>query len=301
MANATAKAKPKNIASDFGFSYAIIQSDPGLAKWFNDFAARYTASHGKIDEKRFWLELQAQPWWKQHSATYIKDLQQQTDNPVDYEQSIASDVATMKAAADTMGARLTDDQLKQLAQSARRFGWNAQQTQKALADYVDVNPASGYLDFEGNAGVTQDDLQSWAYDNGVDLTDKLTTAYVKKIAAGETTLDEVKSDIRKTYMAGAFPAWADKINAGMDIADIAAPYKATMAKLLEMDDNTIDFKDPLLAAGLQSVDAQGKPVVMPLYQYQNLIRKDPRWQKTDNAYSTYANVASNILQTWGFA
>ena len=290
----------QDVASNYGIPYAVIQAFPQLAKWFSDFAARYVAADGKISQQRFTLELQQQPDWKQHSATFIADMQQELENPADYAQALQSSVSSVQAAADQMGARLSSQDATDLAKQAKRFGWNAQQMQAALAKYVTVNPASDYLDYEGDAGTTQDELASWAHANGLGLSDSMVSGYINQIAAGKTTLDEVKSDLRKTYMAGAFPAWADKINAGMDIADIAAPYKSTMANLLEMDDSAIDFNDPLLAAGLQSVNKDGQPQVMPLYQYQNLARKDPRWQKTDNAYATYAGVASDILGTWGF-
>ena len=74
-----------------------------------------------------------------------------------------------------------------------------------------------------------------------------------------------------------------------------------MASLLEIGDaDQIDFNDQLLKRGLQSVGADGKPRVMPLYEFEQQIRKDPRWDKTDNAYEVYANVGTNLLRTFGF-
>lgn len=100
-------------------------------------------------------------------------------------------------------------------------------------------------------------------------------------------------------MAGAYPAWSDRINAGQDIADIAAPYKSRMAKLLEIDESQIDFNDVMLSSGLQGVGADGKPGVVPLYEFDRMIRKDPRWDRTENALQTYTNAGSGILQMFG--
>ena len=291
---------PQEVARKFAMSWAIINSDPGLMKWFNDFAKRYTASGGQIDYARFKLELEQQPYWQQHSATWIQDAQLELENPKDYAQALSSSVETLRAAATQLGAKVTDQQLQDMAKNARRFGWNEQQQRRALADYVSAAPTDqGGVDFEGLAGQTQDTLMKWASQNGVRLTNDLVSKYTKSVVMGDTTLEDIQSDIRRTYMAGAFPAWADKINSGFDIADLAAPYIQDTQSLLE--DSSIGLDDPLMQRIMQGVGADGKPAVVPLYEAQKMVRSDPRWQKTDNAYATYAGVAQNILKTFGFA
>lgn len=290
-----ANKTPQELAAMYGQSYALLSSDPALKRWFDSFAARYVASNGQISEDTFILELEAQPWWQQHSATWIADRQQELDNPTDYQQSIAASVAALREVADQMGIEQSVD-LTELAKSAKRLNWNPAQQRAALAGLLTASSA----DYAGQAGVAQDDLQSWAKANGISLSQGMIDGYVHGITQGKTTVDEVKSDLRRTYVAGSFPAWADRISAGQDIADIAAPYKQRMADLLEMDPNAIDFNDPLMQRGLQGIGADGKPAVMPLYEFQNLVRKDSRWQTTDNAYATYANVAQNVLRTFGF-
>lgn len=286
---------PQKVAAMYGQSYALLSSDPALKRWFDSFAARYVAANGQISEDTFILELERQPWWQQHSATWIADRQQELDNPVDYQQSIAASVAALREVADQMGIEQSVD-LTELAKSAKRLNWNAAQQRAALAGLLTASSA----DYAGQAGVAQDDLQSWAKANGISLSQGMVDQYVHGITQGKTTVDEVKSDLRRTYVAGSFPAWADRISAGQDISDIAAPYKQRMADLLEMDPNAIDFNDPLMQRGLQATGADGKPAVMPLWEFQNLVRKDSRWQTTDNAYATYANVAKNVLSTFGF-
>jgi hypothetical protein len=39
---------------------------------------------------------------------------------------------------------------------------------------------------------------------------------------------------------------------------------------------------------------------MTLTDLKRVIRKDPRWQYTDNAYQTYGNVATDLLSMFGF-
>ena len=285
------------VAQEFGFKLAFINSDPDLKRMFSAFMADYTRLKGQIAPERFELMMDQWADAKGFTVTEIADRQMELEQPDDYRQVIASDVSTLRDAAAGMGASLDDAQLEAFVERARRMGLNAAQQRDALVEYVTATGG----DFAGQAGTVQDELAKWGAANGVRMSPNMVDGYVRRILSGDTTIDEVKSDIRKTYMAGAFPAWSDKIMAGMDIADIAAPYKATMAQLLEVDETAIGFDDPLLAAGLQATDKDGKPAVLPLYEYQNMVRKDPRWQQTDNAYATYANVAQGILRTFGFA
>lgn len=288
-----APKKGQELAADYGVSWAVIQSDPGLMAWFNDFAKRFAASQGKITQQAFTLELQKQPWWRDHSANYIRDLQQELENPKDYEQSLATDLADLRGVANSMGAELDDAALGQLARQKRRAGWGAEQVRQALAGYIDV---SG--DMSGQAGNAQDELMLWAKRNGLTLSPSLIGGYVQRVAKGELTVDDVKGDLRKTYMAGAYPGWADKIAAGFDVADLAVPYQEAAQTLLE--DRSIGLDDPLMKKMLQSVGPDGKPVTVPLYEAEKMIRADKRWQTTDNAYSMYADAADHILSTWGF-
>ena len=39
---------------------------------------------------------------------------------------------------------------------------------------------------------------------------------------------------------------------------------------------------------------------MPLYEFEQEIRKDPRWEFTENAYDVYSRVGTNLLRTFGF-
>jgi hypothetical protein len=117
------------------------------------------------------------------------------------------------------------------------------------------------------------------------------------IATGRQTLDDVKNDLRKTYLAGMYPAWAEKIGQGLDPSVLFEPYRDTAKRLLEVDN--LDFNDPIMRRAAQYVGPDGKPGQLPLYEFEQEIRKDPRWQYTDNAYESYANVGTDLLRMFG--
>lgn len=151
----------------------------------------------------------------------------------------------------------------------------------------------------GEASKTMNDLRSWAQANGVTLTDNSIRQYTQQVIKGDRTADDIKADLRRTYVAGSYPAWSERINAGEDIADIAAPYRQTMATLLEVNDGDINLNDNTLRSALQGVGADGKPAVVPIYEFEKQVRKDPRWQYTNNAQSDYSRAAYDVLNMFG--
>jgi hypothetical protein len=151
----------------------------------------------------------------------------------------------------------------------------------------------------GEASKTMNDLRSWAQSNGVTLTDNSIRQYTQQVIKGDRTADDIKADLRRTYVAGSYPAWSDRINAGEDIADIAEPYRRTMANLLEVQDQDITLTDNTLRSALQGVGADGKPSVVPIYEFEKQVRKDPRWQYTNNAQADYSRAAYDVLNMFG--
>jgi hypothetical protein len=51
--------------------------------------------------------------------------------------------------------------------------------------------------------------------------------------------------------------------------------------------------------GLQGVGSDGKPGVVPMYEFKKMVRKDERWDATDNALDEYTSAGMNILQMFG--
>lgn len=205
----------------------------------------------------------------------------------------------IESVASRYGVTLDQPTLDSLAMQATDNAWTDLQIQSQLRGMVDQQVAGG-ADAIGDAGSYQTELQNWLSLNGMRLDQGAVGKYVGRMTFGEQSLEDVKQEIRTTYMAGAFPAWADRINAGFDVSDIASPYRASAAALLEMDENDIALDDPLLQRGLQGLDSEGKPRIMPLYEFQQMVRQDSRWQTTDNAYKSYTDVGQDLLRMFGF-
>ena len=84
------------------------------------------------------------------------------------------------------------------------------------------------------------------------------------------------------------------IDQGIDLATIYAPYKNVMASTLELNPQSITLDDPTLRAAISAEKE------VPIYDFERALRKDTRWQYTNNAKEEVANATKKILQDFGF-
>lgn len=142
-------------------------------------------------------------------------------------------------------------------------------------------------------------LRAFAEDNGINLTDDFVGKQAKAIAEGTVSAEEVLGTLRDTYVAPAYPGFAEQIRAGQSVKDLAAPYTATMAKLLELPEGDVKVSDPSIARAIQAVDDKGNPAHVPLWQFEQEIKKDSRYQYTQNAWQEYGGQAYKVMQMFG--
>ena len=87
---------------------------------------------------------------------------------------------------------------------------------------------------------------------------------------------------------------AKLIDQGIDLSTIYAPYKNIMATTLEINPQTIDMNDPTLRSAI-TADTE-----VPIYEFERQLRKDNRWQYTNQAKQEVASATQKILQDFGF-
>jgi hypothetical protein len=136
-------------------------------------------------------------------------------------------------------------------------------------------------------------LKGLAADNGVTLSDQQLVDWSKRVAAGENS-DIFKTAIRGIAKLGQPDNVKQLLDQGVDLSSIYQPYKQAMAATLEINPNTITLNDPTLRAAI------GPDKEMSIYEYQRSLRKDPRWQYTNNARSEASDVATQVLKDFGF-
>ena len=139
----------------------------------------------------------------------------------------------------------------------------------------------------------EDALKTVAENNDISLSQDQLDAYKARIAAGEG-VDIVKNDIRKLAAIGQPDTIKKMIESGTDLSTIYSPYRSIMGSVLEVNPNTIPLNDPTLRMAI------GPDKEMSLYEYQRALRKDPRWEYTNQARSETADAITTVLKDFGF-
>jgi hypothetical protein len=140
--------------------------------------------------------------------------------------------------------------------------------------------------------LTSQSLQSIAKANGVYLSDAQLSSYANDVRNG-TDINVIKNNIRQSAGLGMPDNIKKMLADGSDLETIYAPYKTTMASLLELDPKSIDINDTTLRTAIGDKE-------LPIYEFRKILKKDPRWQYTNNARAEVSDKVLRVLQDFGF-
>lgn len=158
------------------------------------------------------------------------------------------------------------------------------------------DPKTGKSEFETKRGekesLTSQDLLSVARANGIDLGQDQLNSYLTSIRNGKD-INVVKNDIRAAAGLGRPDNIKKLLAEGTDLETIYAPYKRTMATILELDPASIDINDSTLQTAIGDKE-------LPIYEFRKLLKKDARWQYTNNAKEEVSNKVLRVLRDFGF-
>jgi hypothetical protein len=136
-------------------------------------------------------------------------------------------------------------------------------------------------------------LQETARNNGLTLLPSQIESYKLRLQNGEK-LETIQANIRAT-VANTMPDSVKKLmDSGNDLSEIYQPYRQSMAAILEIPFDKIDLSDPTLT---NAITDKGN---MTIFDFKRSLRKDARWQYTDNAREEVSNVALGVLRDFGF-
>jgi len=184
------------------------------------------------------------------------------------------------------GVKITDDQVKDYYDR----GIDEEVILDDLIGGVSAKSAAGV------AGTALDDLRATARANGFNLDKDFgnqVDGWLRDISRG-ASVDDFKRLIRQQAKLGLPEKIGSLLDEGLDLANVYAPYRNAMASLLEVTPDSINLDDPLLRS------AYGQDKEMSVYDFKRAIRKDPRWQYTDNAREEVSNAALGVLRDFGF-
>lgn len=166
---------------------------------------------------------------------------------------------------------------------------------KKLPEYSEKTAETARI-AESNKQISLNTLAKTAAANGLNLETNFGNSaqdWANRIANGES-IEVFKNIIRQTAKQGLPESVGKLLDQGVDLSTVYEPYRKIMASVLEMNPETITLDDPTLRGAI------GQNKEMTLYDFQRQLRKDPRWQYTNNARQDVSNSALQVLRDFGF-
>lgn len=285
-------AKPKTQsewAEYYGWALALLKSDSSLWKLFQD------SIKGNYTSQKFVAELKKTSWYQKNGESARKALALKHTDPKTWQERVRVIFNEIQGLAGQMGIKANWQTYWDMAEDAFTFGWSNSMLKKHLSTYLTTGKNGAY---GGDAGESEAQLQQYAYSMGIKLDSGTVHGWLKGILNGSRTLQDYKGYIQKTAM-NAFPGLAEQIKGGMSVMDIADPYRQSMARILEVNGESITLDDQTVRGALSKVGEDGKAGTMPLWEFENQLRKDPRWLKTNNARQGLNSVGRGVLKDFG--
>jgi hypothetical protein len=212
----------------------------------------------------------------------------QAGQTADVRQSIAD-------RALALGVTLGDDEIDDVVNNALAMGISASSSLVDGLIRAKFSYAPGKV-LGGAAGGALASLKATAAANGLDFDKQFGTqaqTWLAKILQGESP-DTFKNVIRQTAKLGLPEKVGSLLDLGVDLETIYSPYKNVMASVLEINPQTIGLDDKTLRSAI------GPDKEMTIYDWERSLRKDPRWQYTNNARQEVSGIGLNVLQQLGF-
>ena len=263
------------------------------------------------DVDGFMEDLYQSKWWNdpKKSTSWKMAFQQEfAKDKTGWNQSIEDAKLAIREAADDVYNMVVPEAI--LDQIARRYmyeGWSrndnrglkvwlATQFGKQAADpESDLTPGGALLDVERTLS---DAVREYGLTREADWA-RLTAQQILN-----PNSDYDQDDAWNELIAEAeskYPVFAGRLSKDRSVRDLASGYIGELSQMLELrDPSSVDLNDPLLKRAFTSLDEKNQPRLMPLWEFNQAIKKDERWQYTNNALNTYSSIGSDLARMMGF-
>ena len=315
LTDAQQREQALNVAAeqDFALPETIFNNVDSLKR----ILERYVKEDWNPDKLR--KAIRDDVWFRKNSAEikarYVqyynyRDLQAsgQAQGTTDYEMQIDKIEARLKKRAVEIGSAAASDPVALRKAAENLYITNRSEDQSFVDDFLaaSIRTVSGMIGgqvTEGYSGQALDNYQrlvETARKNGFQISDIIPGGsneqqVLQDIARGKLDIDRVIQDARKLAAQGQPQYVRDLLAQGYNLDQVFAPYRQTMAAVLEIDDpDSIDLNDPLLRSAISD---KGD---MNVYDFKKALRKDNRWQYTEQARQDVSNTALRVLRDFGF-
>jgi len=281
-------SKADQLAQEYGWASATIAAIPDIKALFDRAVAE------NWEPEKFQMEVRNTGWFKANGEAARSAIALKTTDPATWNTQVTNFTETINAKATQMGATLTPAEVMKLSESYFMFGWNDANLTNAMSAYIKSTNGTMY----GAAGAALTQYREFAADMGINVSDRTLEAYATQTASGDKTSDTVLSLMRQTAVS-TWPQFKDRILAGETVAQIADPYVQQMSKTLELNPEQVTLADRTIRGALSAKDKDGKPTMRSVWEFEQDLRKDARWRKTQGAQDEAGAIINSLGTMFG--
>jgi hypothetical protein len=298
--------------ADFALPETIFNNVPSLKRLLE----RYVAEEWTQDKLR--KAIRDDVWYRQNSAAikqrYVqlfnyRDLVKtgQAQGTTQYEQEIVKLERQIADKARVVGSGIASDPTALRKAAENMYITNVGIDDAMTTDFIaaairPIGSTIGGKPTEGYSGKALQDyqtIQAAAKANGFKISDIIPGGsseqqVLQGIATGSIDINRIAQDARKLAAQGQPQYVRDLLGQGYNLDQVYAPYRTTMANLLELNADQIDLNDPTLR---MAITDKGD---MNVYDFKKALKADNRWQYTENARNEVSTAAFNVLRDFGF-
>jgi hypothetical protein len=278
----------------YGYIATLANSIPELKSIMNKALA------GKWTPDKFSQAVQDSRWWKVNSDQVKQNAILRATKPGEYAAQRGAMTLKVRTLAKSMGVGLTEGShgtLNALINHAMALGWDDTTLQQQIGHYYHYRGGTS----AGQAGALQQQIRQLRADYGLGNNDQMDAHHVHMILMGQESVDSFKAAAAQSAES-RYPGFAQQLREGQTMTQIADPYIQTIAQTLEMSPADVDLMDPSVQRAITARDPKtGHNVPMSLWQVQDMMRQDPRYDHTKQAVSDAYSMINQIGKDWGFS
>jgi hypothetical protein len=300
------------VANEYGSIDTIFKTDKGLQDLLRKAIGKDGVPNTDDDltVDQFTNELENTDWFKTNASAVrqrgfykrqFDDLVKKGGNLEDlyktteYGRGLKFTQQVIADEIKKVGATLTPEEIELISRDIYDLGYENQKAIVSQRIRAKIAYKPGGI-VGGEAGENLAELRKTAKANGLDLEKNFGSSiqgWLQNLAQGES-VETFKQIIRSTAKLGLPEKVSALIDQGVDLDTIYSPYKRLMASVLEINPETISLDDQVLRSAI------GPDKEMSLYDYQKMLRKDNRWQFTNQAKEEVSDTALRVLRDFGF-
>ena len=300
------------VETDFALPETIFNNVPSLKAILD----RYVREDWTPDKLR--KAIRDDVWYRKNSAEikarYVqlynyRDLVAtgQADGSTDYEKQISTLERQIADKARAMGSGIASDPAALRKAAENMYITNVGIDDAMTTDFIAaaIRPIGSMIGGQGKIGYSGQALKDYqaiqgiAKANGFRVKDIVPGGQTEEqvlqgIATGKIDPNRLAQDARTLAAQGQPQYVRDLLGQGYNLDQVFAPYRQTMANILEVNADEIDLNDSTLRSAISD---KGD---MNIYDFKKTLKADKRWQYTENAKSEVSDITLKILRDFGF-